>query len=94
MEVFTTNANGSGVLPPEITAAREYEGVPVRYFRRAWPANPIGSPALVAALRESLPRTDLVHVHGLWNRVVWGAVAECVRAGVPYVLSPRGMLQG
>lgn len=94
VEVFTTNANGSGMLPPEIAAARAYEGVPVRYFRRTWPANPIGSPTLVAALRERLPRADLVHVHGLWNRVVWGAVAECVRAGVPYVLSPRGMLQG
>ena len=35
---------------------------------------------------------DLVHVHGLWNAPVWAAVRECERAGVPYVVSPRGML--
>ncbi|MGH9348011.1 MAG: glycosyltransferase, partial [Vicinamibacterales bacterium] len=34
-----------------------------------------------------------LHVHGLWNRVVWAAAREAARAGVPYVLSPRGMLE-
>jgi glycosyltransferase involved in cell wall biosynthesis len=94
VEVLTTNANGAGVLPAEITSQPAYDGVTVRYFSRAWPATPIGSSALVAAIRERLPRTDLVHVHGLWNRVVWGVVSECLRSSVPYVLSPRGMLQG
>lgn len=93
VEAFTTDANGDTALPPEVTRARAYDGVPVRYFPRTWPAEPIGSHALASALREAAPRADLLHVHGLWNRVVWAAAREARRAGVPYVLSPRGMLE-
>jgi glycosyltransferase involved in cell wall biosynthesis len=93
VEVFTTDANGRGALPPRVTQAGAYDGVPVRYFPRAWPAAPIGSHALAAAIGAALPQADLLHIHGLWNRVVWAAAREARRAGVPYVLSPRGMLE-
>jgi glycosyltransferase involved in cell wall biosynthesis len=93
LTVFTTDADGPAVLPPSITSADRYDGVPVRYFERSWPASPIGSRALTAALRAALPSIDAVHIHGLWNRVVWSAAREARRAGVPYVVSPRGMLQ-
>jgi glycosyltransferase involved in cell wall biosynthesis len=119
VQVFTTDANGDEALPPEVTVAGEFEGVPVRYFPRSWPASPIGSGALSAGLRVALapgplrlstslgtgPSTslgtggpglrgiDVVHIHGLWNRVVWAAAREARRAQVPYVISPRGMLQ-
>jgi glycosyltransferase involved in cell wall biosynthesis len=93
VRVLTTNANGPGTLPAAVTSSAEYEGVPVRYFERSWPATPIGSRALTAGLRAELPSIDLVHLHGLWNRVVWSAAREARRAGVPYVVSPRGMLQ-
>ncbi|MGA2964043.1 MAG: glycosyltransferase [Candidatus Korobacteraceae bacterium] len=36
---------------------------------------------------------DLVHIHTIWNWVEWTAVSESVKAGVPYVISPRGMLE-
>jgi glycosyltransferase involved in cell wall biosynthesis len=93
VQVFTTDANGAGSLPPAVTAATELEGVPVRYFTRTWPASPIGSRALTTALRQGIDAYDVVHVHGLWNRVAWAAAREASRAGVPYVLSPRGMLE-
>src|SRR5688572_12303617 len=93
IEVFTTDANGAAALPQHVTDARCYDGVPVRYFARTWPTVPIGSRALTGALREALQTTDLLHIHGLWNRVVWAAAREARRAGVPYVLSPRGMLE-
>ena len=92
-EVFTTDANGEASLPEPIASSTSYEGVPVRYFARSWPREPIGSRALTRALRAALPGTDLLHIHGLWNRVVWAAAREARRAGVPYVLSPRGMLE-
>src|SRR5688572_25065219 len=93
VEVFTTDANGDGTLPAEVTGKGSYDGVPVRYFARSWPASPLGSRPLAAALRQALPEADLLHIHGLWNRVVWAAAREARCAGVPYVLSPRGMLE-
>lgn len=93
VRVFTTDANGSGTLPAVITGGGEYEGVPVQYFPRSWPSTPIGSRALTLGLRASMPTTDLVHIHGMWNRVTWSAAREARRAGRPYVVSPRGMLQ-
>lgn len=93
VQVFTTDANGAGALPPAVTEPGTFEDVPVRYFPRSWPMSPIGSRSLTAALRREVGQYDLVHVHGLWNRAVWVAAREASRAGVPYVLSPRGMLQ-
>jgi glycosyltransferase involved in cell wall biosynthesis len=93
VEVFTTDANGPAALPAAVTAGGEHEGVPVRYFPRTWPMEPIGSRALTRALGETVPQVDVVHIHGLWNRVVWSAAGAARRAGVPYVLSTRGMLE-
>jgi glycosyltransferase involved in cell wall biosynthesis len=92
--VFTTDANGRAALPASVVGGDSFEGVPVRYFHRSWPLSPIGSSALARAVRTELRSFDAVHVHGLWNRVVWAAAAEARRSGVPYVLSPRGMLEG
>jgi len=93
VDVFTTDANGSDRLPPRVTGSDRFEGVPVRYFQRDWPPQPIGSRRLARALRRAVPACDIVHIHGLWNRVVWAAAREARRAGVPYVVSPRGMLE-
>ncbi|MBC7835498.1 MAG: glycosyltransferase, partial [Phycisphaerales bacterium] len=43
-------------------------------------------------LRELLPRTDVVHLHGVWDRVLVAAAAAARRAGKPYVVMPHGML--
>jgi glycosyltransferase involved in cell wall biosynthesis len=93
VQVFTTDANGAARLPRSVTAVDEYDGVRVRYFARSWPASPIGSRVLVAALRREIGAYDAVHVHGLWNRVAWAAARAAAGAGVPYVVSPRGMLE-
>jgi glycosyltransferase involved in cell wall biosynthesis len=93
VQVFTTDADGPGRLPPDVTAAAAFDGVPVRYFPRDWPLTPIGSRTMLASLPAALGTADLVHIHGLWNRAVWGAARAAYRAGVPYVLSARGMLQ-
>lgn len=93
IQVFTTDANGPDALPASVTGGATFEEVPVRYFARTFPRSPIGSRALAAALRRAAGSYDALHVHGLWNRVVWAAAREASRAGVPYVLSPRGMLE-
>lgn len=36
----------------------------------------------------------IVHIHGVWTPPVVAAACEAARSGVPYVLSPHGMLMG
>ena len=42
--------------------------------------------------REFIQGFQLVHLHGLWSPKLHQVAAACRRAGVPYVVSPRGML--
>jgi len=91
-EVLTTTANGAGELPAEIVDEDEFEGVPVHYLPRGFPRRLFRPRCLGKTLRERLDHINIVHVHGLWNWPVWAAVRECRRVGLPYVVSPRGML--
>lgn len=43
-------------------------------------------------LAKAVAESDLVEIHSLWNGTSSSAAAACRRAGVPYVLTPRGML--
>jgi glycosyltransferase involved in cell wall biosynthesis len=92
VEVFTTTANGEEPLPaaPGGTA---YDGVSVRYFPLAWPKRYWRGAGLRSALMKSVVQADLVHVHGVWNITGWSGVSCARAAGVPYVISPRGMLR-
>ena len=92
VEVFTTTANGADPLPPA-PGGVDYQGVHVRYFPLAWPQRYWRAAGLAGALARAAPAADLVHVHGLWNFTAWAGVRAARRAGVPYIISPRGMLQ-
>jgi glycosyltransferase involved in cell wall biosynthesis len=92
VEVFTTNANDQEELPPSVTAANEYRGIPVRYFPRAFPRRFFGASGMKKALERELRSFDLVHVHGIWNVPGWLAMDACRRQEVPFVVSLRGML--
>lgn len=91
-EVFTTTANGAEDLPASPAPGARQDDVPVRYFPRAFPRRIFGARGLDAALRRDVALYDVVHVHGLWNLPVWQAARRARRARVPYVVSPRGML--
>jgi len=93
IDVLTTTANGAEELPPSRADADRYGGIRVRYVRRSRPrfyfAAPLGAP-----LQAMLDRVDICHVHGLWNAPEWIATRALRARGIPYVLSPRGMLLG
>jgi glycosyltransferase involved in cell wall biosynthesis len=93
IEVFTTDADGDATLPAAVTNDVEYDGVPDRYYQRT-SRTFFTAPLLAPALRDVLSTVDLVHIHGLWNRVAWDAAREARRARVPYVVTTRGMLEG
>lgn len=43
-------------------------------------------------LAREISAADLIEIHSLWNGTSSAAAALCRRAGVPYILTPRGML--
>ena len=92
VEVVTTTANGTDSLPPSPAGGGRYQGVPVRYVDRAFPRRFFGA-RVYGPLGDALTRADVCHIHGVWNVPEWCASHLARAAGVPYVVSPRGMLQ-
>lgn len=92
VEVVTTTANGSDSLPPSPSGGEQYEGVRVHYAERAFPRRFFGG-RVRGPLARVLARADVCHIHGIWNVPEWWASHLARAAAVPYVISPRGMLQ-
>ena len=42
---------------------------------------------------QTLKRFDIVHIHGIWDLGLHKVTAMCRKAGVKYVIAPRGMLE-
>jgi glycosyltransferase involved in cell wall biosynthesis len=92
VSVVTTTANGDDELPADAASRPTYDGVPVTYLARTFPRRYFAAASLPAVLAARSGAVDVVHIHGCWNLFGWAAAAWCRRAGVPYVVSPRGML--
>jgi glycosyltransferase involved in cell wall biosynthesis len=92
VDVFTTTANGRGELAPQ-PAGTVFGGVPVRYFPLTRPKAIFAAASMRAPLAAAVRQADVVHVHGLFNATVWMATRTAAAQGVPYVISPRGMLE-
>jgi glycosyltransferase involved in cell wall biosynthesis len=92
VEVVTTTANGRDSLPASPPGGDVYQGVPVRYVERSFPRRFFGA-RIREPLTDALSRADLCHVHGVWNVPEWYASHLARLTRVPYVISPRGMLQ-
>jgi len=104
--VYTTDVHGDATLAVRLAQPVPLDGVTVWYFPVTAPRRLYRSPLLAAALagdgRATAPAApppaaagfDLVHLHSvfLWPTTIAARAAE--RAGVPYLVSPRGMLVG
>ncbi|MDP9190985.1 MAG: glycosyltransferase [Acidobacteriota bacterium] len=91
VDVFTTNVDGGETLDVPESIPVDVDGVRVRYFpspfrRLYW------SPAMRRALHAEVGTYDVVHIHAvyLWTGIAAARAAR--KAGVPYTISPRGML--
>jgi glycosyltransferase involved in cell wall biosynthesis len=91
VHVFTTNVDGNGTSDVPLDCPVEMDGVRVHYFATQLRRLYVSS-SMRKALRTFVPLCDVVHVHSvfLWPTTAAARVAK--RAGVPYVVSPRGML--
>jgi glycosyltransferase involved in cell wall biosynthesis len=92
LQVFTTNIDGSGESNVPIGVIVNLNGVQVRYFPCPLLRRLYWAPALGHALRCEVAKFDAVHLHSVFLWPTWAAARAAVNDGVPYVLSPRGML--
>jgi len=92
VDVYTTSIDGS--LDSDVPHGKPVymDGVQVRYFRAGIGRRLFRAPGLSRALDSQIKDYDIVHTHSLflWPPAVAARTAH--RAGVPYVVSPRGML--
>jgi glycosyltransferase involved in cell wall biosynthesis len=70
----------------------EIDGVTVEHCRWLGPARLRYAPDFAATLRAWMLDSDLVWINGLFELCSSRAMRLARRAGVPYVVSPRGML--
>jgi glycosyltransferase involved in cell wall biosynthesis len=90
--VFTTDVHGDGRLDVPLGVPVDRDGVAVRYFPVMAPRRLYRSPALVAALASEVRHFDRVHLHSLFLLPTRAGARAAERAGVPYLVAPRGML--
>lgn len=92
VRVLTTSVDGPGDSKVPLDAPLNLDGVAVHYFRSGVFRRLYWSPPLGRALVEAMRETDLLHVHSVFLWPTLAATRAARAAGVPYVLSPRGML--
>ena len=91
VDVFTTNVDGDGVLDVPLGEPVDLDGVRVHYFASPMPRL-YWSPQMRKALAAKIGEYDLVHIHAIYLWPGYAAARSAHRAGVPYAISPRGML--
>jgi glycosyltransferase involved in cell wall biosynthesis len=92
VSVFTTDVHGTGRLDVPLAEPVDVEGVEASYFPVSFPRRLYRSPGLARAVRERVGSFDAVHLHSLFLWPTASAARAAERAGVPYVIAPRGML--
>jgi glycosyltransferase involved in cell wall biosynthesis len=93
VEVFTTSVNGPDDSPVPHGSPVDVDGVKVSYFRSPSARRIYWSPDLGAALRRRIREFSIVHTHAIYLWPLWAAARRACAASVPYVVSPRGMLE-
>ena len=87
--VYTTNANGSTVLPVTPNQANMVDGVEVYYFQRSVRGTYFYSANLGQACHRHAKEFHLIYVASNWGYPFVPACRSAYRAGVPYVVTPR-----
>jgi glycosyltransferase involved in cell wall biosynthesis len=93
VHVFTTSVDGRGDSAVAHGEPVDVDGVAVWYFQSRYFRRLYYAPAMAAALRAGVAGFDVVHSHAIYLWPLWAASSAAARAGVPHVISPRGMLE-
>jgi glycosyltransferase involved in cell wall biosynthesis len=92
VRVFTTSVDGSRDSDVPHGCPVNLDGVLVYYFRSRFLRRVYWSADLWEAVHSMTADCDVVHLHSVFLFPTWAGARSAVRAGIPYVLSPRGML--
>jgi glycosyltransferase involved in cell wall biosynthesis len=92
VHAFTTNVDGSGCCDVPLGTPVNMDGVQVWYFPTGAGRRIYRSPAMGRALETSLAGFDAAHLHSVFLWPTTKAASTARRLGVPYVLTPHGML--
>jgi glycosyltransferase involved in cell wall biosynthesis len=93
VHVFTTSVDGDRDSDVPHEAPVTIDGVTVWYFRSPRFRRLYWAPGMRRMLRRHVGEFDLVHTHAIFLWPLWTAARVAQQAGVPYVVSPRGMLE-
>ncbi|MDP3719080.1 MAG: glycosyltransferase [Acidobacteriota bacterium] len=93
VHVFTTSVDGAVDSDVPLLRPVELDGVQVWYFPSKVLRRLYWSPRMAGALAGQIGTFDIAHLHALFVWPVWAAAKAARRAGVPYVVAPRGMLE-
>jgi glycosyltransferase involved in cell wall biosynthesis len=92
VHVITTSVDGAGDSHVPHGRPVDLDGVQVHYFHSRWLRRIYCSVELADALNSTAGDFEVVHLHSVFLFPTWAGARSAVRARVPYVLSPRGML--
>lgn len=92
VQVFTTSVDGPVDSDVPLLQPVDLEGVKVTYFPSRFLRRLYWSPPMAKALASSMAGFDAVHLHAVYLWPTAAAAGAARRHGVPYVISPRGML--
>src|SRR5262249_43296182 len=92
VHVFTTSVDGRRDSNVPHGRPVNLDGVQVCYFRSRWLRRLYYSADLKNQLESIAGDFDIVHLHSVFLYPTWMGARAAMKASVPYVLSPRGML--
>lgn len=93
VHVFTTNVDGSRDSDVPLDGPVDIDGVKVSYFRSKHLRRLYWSPPMAKVLADRITDFEIAHLHSIFLWPTWAAARAARRAGVPYLLAPRGMLE-
>lgn len=93
VHVYTTSVDGPSDSDVPHGQPVDIDGVKVWYFKSSSLRRIYWAPALGDALAQNVSSFDVVHTHAIFLWPLWAAARAARKAGVPYVVSPRGMLE-
>jgi glycosyltransferase involved in cell wall biosynthesis len=94
VHVLTTGVDGPNESEVPYDSPVGLDRVQIHYCRSGVMRRLFWSPSLYARCSDIVSGFDAVHLHTVFQFPTWAGAQAASKAGVPYVLSPRGMLVG